>query len=127
MRSGGRGQNSADLTRGTCSPAEAPAHAPISDQVAPGNPNVGIMLPYTPLHHLLLQELDFPVVATSGNLTDEPICTDEEEARDRLVESLRHSWSTIDPSSATWTTAWPGSWRESCVSCAGRAATRHCR
>jgi hydrogenase maturation protein HypF len=58
--------------------------APISDQVAPGNPNLGIMLPYTPLHHLLLRELDFPVVATSGNLTDEPICTDEEEAKVRL-------------------------------------------
>jgi hydrogenase maturation protein HypF len=58
--------------------------APISDQVAPGNPNLGVMLPYTPQHHLLLRELDFPVVATSGNLTDEPICTDEEEARVRL-------------------------------------------
>jgi hydrogenase maturation protein HypF len=42
------------------------------------------MLPYTPLHHLLLRELDFPVVATSGNLTDEPICTDEQEAFTRL-------------------------------------------
>jgi hydrogenase maturation protein HypF len=42
------------------------------------------MLPYTPLHYLLLQELDFPVVATSGNLTDEPICTDEREAVERL-------------------------------------------
>jgi hydrogenase maturation protein HypF len=58
--------------------------APISDHVAPDNPNLGIMLPYTPLHHLLLRELDFPVVATSGNLTDEPICTDEEEAKVRL-------------------------------------------
>ena len=42
------------------------------------------MLPYTPLHHLLLAELDFPVVATSGNLTDEPICTDEGDAFQRL-------------------------------------------
>jgi hydrogenase maturation protein HypF len=58
--------------------------APISDQVAPGNPNLGIMLPYTPLHHVLLRELDFPVVATSGNLTDEPICTEAEEAMVRL-------------------------------------------
>ena len=42
------------------------------------------MLPYTPLHHLLLAELGFPVVATSGNLSDEPICTDEREALERL-------------------------------------------
>ena len=42
------------------------------------------MLPYTPLHHLLMGELGFPVVATSGNLSDEPICIDEREALDRL-------------------------------------------
>jgi hydrogenase maturation protein HypF len=42
------------------------------------------MLPYTPLHHLLLAELGFPVVATSGNRSDEPICTDEHEALARL-------------------------------------------
>jgi hydrogenase maturation protein HypF len=42
------------------------------------------MLPYTPLHHLLMAELGFPVVATSGNLSDEPICTDEREAFERL-------------------------------------------
>ena len=48
------------------------------------NPNVGAMLPYTPLHHLLLRELGFPVVATSGNLSDEPICIDEHEALERL-------------------------------------------
>ncbi len=58
--------------------------APVAEEVAPGNPYLGIMLPYTPLHHLLLREIDFPVVATSGNLTDEPICTDEGEALKRL-------------------------------------------
>jgi len=58
--------------------------APAADEVAPGNPNLGIMLPYTPLHHLLLREVDFPVIATSGNLTDEPICTDEHQATQRL-------------------------------------------
>ena len=52
--------------------------------IAPRNPNLGVMLPYTPLHHLLLRELAFPVVATSGNLSDEPICTSEEEALERL-------------------------------------------
>jgi hydrogenase maturation protein HypF len=52
--------------------------------IAPGNLYLGIMLPYTPLHHLLMKELGFPIVATSGNLTDEPICTDEYEALQRL-------------------------------------------
>ena len=56
----------------------------VADEVAPDNPYLGVMLPYTPLHHLLLAELGFPVVATSGNLTDEPICTDEGEAFQRL-------------------------------------------
>jgi hydrogenase maturation protein HypF len=60
-------------------------HAPLlSPSLAPGNPNLGVMLPYTPLHHLLLSALSFPVVATSGNLHDEPICTDEHEALERL-------------------------------------------
>jgi hydrogenase maturation protein HypF len=56
----------------------------IVNLVAPGNPNLGAMLPSNPLHHLLLEELKFPVVATSGNLSDEPICTDETEALVRL-------------------------------------------
>jgi len=56
----------------------------LSCHIAPGNPNLGVMLSYTPLHHLLMAELGFPVVATSGNLSDEPICTDEHEARERL-------------------------------------------
>jgi hydrogenase maturation protein HypF len=60
------------------------AGAPLSPLIAPGNPTVGIMLPATPLHHLLLGELDGPVVATSGNLADEPICTDNDEAFARL-------------------------------------------
>ena len=56
----------------------------IRNSCAPGNPYLGAMLPYTPLHHLLMAELGFPVVATSGNLSDEPICTDEREALERL-------------------------------------------
>ncbi len=58
----------------------------IAESIAPGNPTLGAMLPYTPLHHLLLAELGFPVVATSGNLSDEPICTDEREAIERLQD-----------------------------------------
>jgi hydrogenase maturation protein HypF len=56
----------------------------LAESVAPGNPYRGVVLPYTPLHHLLLGDLGFPVVATSGNLSDEPICTDEREALGRL-------------------------------------------
>lgn len=56
----------------------------ISEAVAPGNPYLGAMLPYTPLHHILMRALGFPVVATSGNLSDEPMCIDEKEAVERL-------------------------------------------
>ncbi len=57
----------------------------LAPSVAPENPNLGILLPYTPLHHVLMHELGFPVVATSGNLSDEPICVDEREALGRLA------------------------------------------
>lgn len=60
------------------------AGAGLAGGVAPDNPALGLILPYTPLHHLLLHDLGFPVVATSGNLSDEPICTDEHEALLRL-------------------------------------------
>jgi hydrogenase maturation protein HypF len=58
---------------------------PLAQSVAPNNPNLGVMLPYSPLHYLLMSELGFPVVATSGNLSDEPICVDEREALERLA------------------------------------------
>jgi hydrogenase maturation protein HypF len=57
---------------------------PVTAAVAPGYRTLGAMLPYTPLHHLLLAELGVPVVATSGNASDEPICTDELDALSRL-------------------------------------------
>ena len=56
----------------------------IAPAVAPASPSLGVMLPYSPLHHLLMRDLGIPVVATSGNLSDEPICVDEYEALQRL-------------------------------------------
>jgi hydrogenase maturation protein HypF len=59
----------------------------IPESVAPNNSYLGVMLPYTPLHHLLMKELSAiggPIVATSANLSEEPICIDEYEALKRL-------------------------------------------
>src|SRR5262249_37339063 len=58
----------------------------VSPAIAPGNPHLGVMLPYTPIHHLLMREVGFPVVATSGNLSQEPICIDDSEAMARLAD-----------------------------------------
>lgn len=58
----------------------------VAPSVAPGSPYLGVMLPYTPLHVLLLSSVNRPVVATSGNLSDEPIVYDETEALERLGE-----------------------------------------
>lgn len=56
----------------------------LPDCVAPGLDELGVMLPYTPLHHLISRDLDNPLVMTSGNLSDEPIATGNEEAMERL-------------------------------------------
>ncbi len=58
--------------------------AAIAPEVAPGNPLVGLILPYTPLHHLLLELAARPLVMTSGNLSEEPIAFRDEEALARL-------------------------------------------
>jgi hydrogenase maturation protein HypF len=58
--------------------------AGLAAEVAPGNPLVGLMLAYTPLHVLLLTEVGRPLVMTSGNLSEEPLAADDEEARERL-------------------------------------------
>jgi hydrogenase maturation protein HypF len=58
--------------------------APVAVAVAPGNPYLGLMLPAMPLQQLLLQALPGPILATSGNRSDEPICTDDAEAAARL-------------------------------------------
>jgi len=59
--------------------------ADIAEAVAPNNPYIGLVLPYSPIHHLLLRALELPLVATSGNLSDEPICIDERDAVRRLA------------------------------------------
>ncbi len=58
--------------------------APVAPSVAPGNRWLGVLLPYTPLHHLLLRELGRPIVLTSGNVSDEPIAYRDEDALERL-------------------------------------------
>ncbi len=58
---------------------------PLADTVAPGNPYLGVMLPYTPLHHLLMAALARPVVCTSGNLSEEPMAIDTPDALVRLA------------------------------------------
>ena len=56
----------------------------LSPLIAPGANTLGFMLPYTPLHHLIMRRMDRPIVLTSGNLTDEPQCIDNYEAREKL-------------------------------------------
>jgi hydrogenase maturation protein HypF len=60
--------------------------SPLGPGVAPGNPRLGLMLPYTPLHHLLLREMGGrPLVMTSGNRCDEPIAVGEPDVYERLA------------------------------------------
>jgi hydrogenase maturation protein HypF len=56
----------------------------LAASIAPDNPWIGAVLPYSPLHILLMRDADRPLVATSANLSEEPICTDNDEALDRL-------------------------------------------
>jgi hydrogenase maturation protein HypF len=67
----------------------------ITKAVAPSLKYLGVMLPYTPLHHLLLKETGRPLVMTSGNLSEEPIARDNDEAQHRLKHIadyfLRHN------------------------------------
>lgn len=73
---------SGECGAGPSAGAPRPVLAP---NVAPSHDRIGLFLPYTPLHHLMLAELDRPVVATSGNQSEEPICTDNTEALERLA------------------------------------------
>jgi hydrogenase maturation protein HypF len=58
----------------------------LADSVSPDNRTVGVFLPYSPLHHIILTTLKKPVIATSANLTDEPIVKDEWDAFTRLAD-----------------------------------------
>ncbi len=57
----------------------------VAENVAPNSHTLGVMIPYTPLHHILLRDVDRPLVMTSGNLTEEPIAKDNDEALRRLA------------------------------------------
>ena len=62
----------------------APDRKLLAEEIAPGQSTLGVMLPYTPLHHQLLRALDQPIVLTSGNTAHEPQCISNEAARSQL-------------------------------------------
>jgi hydrogenase maturation protein HypF len=63
-----------------------PKRTELAPAVAPGNRHLGIMLPYTALHHLLLEAVGAPIVLTSGNVSDEPIAYEDDDAFERLKD-----------------------------------------
>ena len=73
----------------------------LSDHIAPGLAEIGCLLPYSPLHDLLLDDFDGPLVATSGNLSGEPVLTDTHEAHTRLAHIadafLHHNRPIVRP------------------------------
>ena len=73
----------------------------LADNVAPGLTEIGVFLPYSPLHQLLLDEFGGPVVATSGNISGEPVLTDNVEAATRLKKIadgfLQHDRPIVRP------------------------------
>ena len=77
----------ADLLASTARPiviARRQPDAGVAPSVAPRSPDLGVMLPYSPLHHLLLHDVGRPLVMTSGNVSDEPIAYEDEDAVSRL-------------------------------------------
>lgn len=84
----------AELLQSTAAPIVVldvgPQTEGLAASVAPGQASLGFMLPYTPLHHLLMRDLARPIVLTSGNRSDEPQCTGNDEARRRLSGIADH-------------------------------------
>lgn len=81
------GEREQELLTSTAAPivlVQRRAESNLSEEVAPHLLFLGVMLPYTPLHHLILREYGGPLVMTSGNLSEEPIVADNEEAVERL-------------------------------------------
>jgi len=62
-----------------------PNSSQLSEAIAPGQSRLGFMLPYSPLHHLLMAQMNGPIVLTSGNRSDEPQCITNKDARQRLA------------------------------------------
>ena len=62
----------------------------IADPVSPDSDTIGAFLPYTPLHHMIMSKIKRPVVATSANISDEPIVKDEDDAFKRLSKIADH-------------------------------------
>ena len=73
----------------------------LSSLIAPGLGELGVMLPYSPLHYLLLDALDTPVIATSANISGEPVLTDNGDVERRLVHVaqgfLHHNRDIVRP------------------------------
>jgi hydrogenase maturation protein HypF len=80
-------ESEADLLSESSAPIlllEQKAGNGLAENLAPGQTALGFMLPYSPLHHLLLADWDRPLVMTSGNMIEEPQCIDNQEATERL-------------------------------------------
>lgn len=77
------------------------ANSNLAPEIAPSSSEIGAMLPYSPLHHLLIEDFGGPLVATSGNISGEPVLTDNEAAEERLARIadafLHHNRPIIRP------------------------------